>query len=401
MSTNAVTKAAGIMQFVAKLSGNQQAPPRDSRRSTSTVSTATSAAASDAAMEVAPPTTQSIFAGLSDLGTDLIDQFTQSARVTGHALSNARSSRRRLLPPEDAADADGAAFAAGNPCPFDNDQTYWLDSLVSECVSGTMKAGMEEYAKIFGRKVQERCAMLEVIVNEVKEDAVVTAIKVQEVELSVAQLMIEVDRLRADLAAQSADAAALRSAAAASAALDSKMELMSQQIVDARARIDAAPVAAPSGSASSGSSAPSGASKPAWESRTSFILMNLIEPIPHGESPSDIDRKERMARCLKKGEEVLLQCGVLPASYSTVSSMANARGCDIEFTSHAAGMYARSKVIATALSFYEVDTKRVPVWCDVGKTRDEMKPSRMTHRCQDVMTNFEKEKDDPRNVLKC
>ena len=133
--------------------------------------------------------------------------------------------------------------------------------------------------------------MLEIIVNEVKEDGVATSMKVQEVELSVAQLIIEVDRLRADLAAQTADAATLRTAAAASAAMDTKMEVMSQQIVDARARIDAAPVAVASGSASSSSSAPSSATKVAWESRTAFIL-NLIEPAPRDVPLSDVDRKE-------------------------------------------------------------------------------------------------------------
>ena len=98
---------------------------------------------------------------------------------------------------------------------------------------------------------------------------------------------------------------------------------------------------------------------------------------------------------------MLLQCGVLPATFTHIASMPSSRGCDVEFTSHAAGMYARSKVIAMALSFYERDSSRVPVWLGVGKTRDEMKPSRMTHWCQDVVTSIEAEKDDPQTVLKC
>ena len=42
------------------------------------------------------------------------------------------------------------------------------------------------------------------------------------------------------------------------------------------------------------------------------------------------------------------------------------------------------------------------VWLDVGKTRDELKPARMTHRCHEVMTDVEAEKGaDALPVLKC
>ena len=42
------------------------------------------------------------------------------------------------------------------------------------------------------------------------------------------------------------------------------------------------------------------------------------------------------------------------------------------------------------------------VWLDVGKTREELRPSRMTHRCHEVMTDAEAEKGaDEKIVTKC
>ena len=53
------------------------------------------------------------------------------------------------------------------------------------------------------------------------------------------------------------------------------------------------------------------------------------------------------------------------------------------------------------LSFFDSGTRRVGVWLDVGKTRDELKLARLTHRCHEVMSEVESETADAQAVLKC
>ena len=226
---------------------------------------------------------------------------------------------------------------------------------------------------------------------QVTEDGIATATKVDGLEILVAQLGLEVDRLRAEQATREADLALIRTAAASAAALEARVEVMSTQINETRTRLDAAPTVSEA-STSRASIASTVTSSPAFETRTSFILMNLLEPIEHGTPQTEAERKQRMERCYQKGKDVLLQCGVLETTYTHLSAMPNGKGCNLEFVSHAAGQLARSRVLAASLSFGMSGARKNMVWLDVGKTRDEMKPARMTHRCHEVMTDVEAEK---------
>ena len=249
--------------------------------------------------------------------------------------------------------------------------------------------------------MQERCQVLERRVEQVTEDGIATAQKVDSLEVLVHQLGQEVDRLRADRASMDADLATIRAAAASSAALEQRVEVMSTQINETRTRLDAAPTVHEASSSRS-SIASTASASPALETRTSAILMNLLEPFVHGTPLTDEERKARMERCFTKGKEVLLQCGVVESTYSQLASMPNGKGCNLEFTSHAALQHARSQVLATSLSFGMSGTRRIMVWLDVGETRDELRPPRMTHRCHEVMTDVEAEKgEDARAVIKC
>ena len=122
---------------------------------------------------------------------------------------------------------------------------------------------------------------------------------------------------------------------------------MSTQIAEAKTRLDTAPapLGVPSGSSSN---ARSSSSSLEYENRTAAILMHLLEPIQHGTVLTDEQNKARMEASFGKGNEVLVQCGVVDSTYSQPASMPNGKGCTLDFISHSALQLARSCVAATA-----------------------------------------------------
>ena len=301
----------------------------------------------DIAMDGAAPT--SLFSDLASMGSDVIESWTQRSRNAGHTMFRNTNQRRRVDAPA-AGDEDSTAYVSDAPECFNSDQINWLDNVVTDSVAAGLSSGLSDLAKMFGEKVQERCQALERRVEQVTEDGIVTATKVDNLEVSVHQLVQEVDRLRAESATREADLALIRTAAASSAALEARVEVMSTQINETRSRLDAAPTVHEATSSRS-SIASTTSTSPAFETRTSFILMNLLEPIAHGTPQTEAERKERMERCYQKGKDVPLQCGVVETTYSRLPAMPNGKGCNLEFISHAAGQHARSLVLATSSSF--------------------------------------------------
>ena len=121
--------------------------------------------------------------------------------------------------------------------------------------------------------------------------------------------------------------------------------------------------------------------------------MHLLPPVAHGEVTTDDERKARMEDCFKKGKAMLQQCGIVEQTFSNIASMPNAKGCTLDFVSHAALQLARSKVAQTNLSFgTEAGGRKLKVWLDAGNTRDELRPALLTNRAYDILDDLEKEK---------
>ena len=126
---------ANIPKFGARVGS------RATERSSSTAST--SAASTDVAMEGAA--TSSFFSDLSNLGSDVIESWSQHARNAGQTMFNSKIQRRRVGAPAtgDGAGEDVITYVSDAPECFSADQVQWLDFVVNESLTAGLNSGLK------------------------------------------------------------------------------------------------------------------------------------------------------------------------------------------------------------------------------------------------------------------
>ena len=86
----------------------------------------------------------------------------------------------------------------------------------------------------------------------------------------------------------------------------------------------------------------------------------------------------------------------IPAEWHAgLEAMRNAKGCELEFSSHGHMQQARAMVAEANLSYGEVNGIKLVVFLDAAKTRSELRPSFLTHRAYDVIGDVEVSKQPP------
>ena len=109
-----------------------------------------------------------------------------------------------------------------------------------------------------------------------------------------------------------------------------------------------------------------------------------------------------MKDCFEKAKEILVQCAVDPESYTHLAAMHKGGGCTLTFNSHGHLQIARQKLITAALSFAvdPRDNRKIMVFLDAAKTKEELRPALYTHRAFDILTEFEQSMPDEKVIIK-
>ena len=122
--------------------------------------------------------------------------------------------------------------------------------------------------------------------------------------------------------------------------------------------------------------------------------MNLLAPVPNAHAMPDEAKRKRREEAFKVGKDLLNELDVPADSYQNLAAMGNG-GCKLDFASHGDLQSARSKVMTANKSYgNSTDGKRIQVFLDAGKTREELRPALLTHRCYDILHDLEQEKGD-------